>query len=95
MGMNSYVEGFVPPDDAFKKMKKVYDTCVDANVEVPDEVWKFFNHEPPDEAGVSVNIDKYVTEVRPHDMAEGFEVDLERLTKEMPHVKKVRFVNSY
>ena len=95
MGMSSYVEGFAPPDETFKKMKKIYDACVAADVAVPDEVWKFFDDETPDEAGVSVNMDKYVTEVRPHDMAEGFEVDLEKLAKEMPHVKKIRFVNSY
>lgn len=95
MGMSSRVEGFVPPDETWKKMKNVWDTCNAAGVDAPEEVLKFFDWETPDEAGVSVSIAKFVAEVRPHDMAEGYEVDLVALAREMPHVKKVRFVNSY
>ena len=93
--MSSNVEGFVPPDETWRKMKTVYDTCMNAKVAVPEEVLKFFDWETPDEAGVSVDIGKFVAEVSPYDCEEGFEVDLERLAREMPHVKKVRFVNSY
>jgi hypothetical protein len=95
MGMSSYVVGFVPPDEKFKKMKKVYDMCVEAEVTIPDDVEKFFDWEPPSDNGVSVNIDKYVDEAAPHDCAEGWTIDLARLAREMPHVKKIQFVNSY
>ncbi len=95
MGMSSYVEGFVPPDAKFKKMKAAFDACQEAGIEVPSEVWEFFDHEPPNAAGVSINIDRFVTEVSPRDTADGYEIDLEALAKNMPHVKKIQFVNSY
>ncbi len=95
MGMNSRVEGFVPPDAQFKKMKLAFDACQEAGIEIPSEMWEFFDHEPPNGAGVSINIDRFVTKVRPHDTAEGYEIDLEGLAKDMPHVKKIQFINSY
>lgn len=95
MGMSSHVVGLVLPDETFKKMKKVYDTCTEAGVTVPDEVWEFFDHDTPNDAGMLVNIDKYVEEVSPHDMTQGFQVDVHRLAKEMPQVKTVLFYNSY
>jgi len=93
--MSSYVVGFVPPDEKFKQMKKVYDTCTEAGVDVPSEVWEFFDHDVPNDAGVSVNIDKFVEEISPHDCADGWQIDLDTLAKEMPHVKKIQFINSY
>lgn len=95
MSMSTWIEGFVPADETWKKMKKVYDTCEEAGVAAPAEVYKFFNDERPDEAGVSVDINKFVSNVSPHDGADGYEVDIEALLKEMPHIKKIRFVNSY
>lgn len=95
MSMSTYVIGFVPPDETFKKMKSVYDACMAADVDPPSEVWEFFNHETPNDAGVSVDIDKFVTYVSPHDGADGFEIDLEVLANDMPQIKKIQFINNY
>ena len=95
MSMSTHVVGFVPPDETFKKMKEVYDTCKEADVTVPDAVWEFFDYETPNDAGMQVNIDKYVEDTSPHDMAQGFQIDVQRLAKEMPQVKTVLFYNSW
>lgn len=54
--MNLYVEGIRPPDEKWKRMKKVLDTCRDNDVSVPDEVWDFFGHDEPCPDGVDVGI---------------------------------------
>lgn len=95
MGMSTYVIGFIPPDEKFKEMKKVFDVCKSAGIEPPSEVWGFFNDETPKELGVEIDIDSYVTEVSPHASANGWEIDLERLGKEKPNIKKIQFINSY
>lgn len=58
MSMSTHVVGIVPPDDDWKKMKQVYDACVAANIDVPDNVWDFFNNEEPDDAGVLIDLSK-------------------------------------
>lgn len=89
MSMSTHVQGFAPPNEEWKKMKKVYDSCEEAGLEIPDNVLKFFGYEAPDEAGVSIEIDH---EEYQSDMREGIEIDLEKVPK---HVKKIRFFNSY
>ncbi len=93
MGMNKHIVGFRPPDKRWKEMKKVYDACAEAGVEIPDEVDEFFEGEEPDERGVEVDIEETdaVSEYNA-DMQDGFEVDITKLPK---GVKIVRFYNSY
>jgi hypothetical protein len=55
--MSTYVIGFRPPDAKWLKMKEVYDACEAAGISIPDEVDDFFNGEPPDEAGVRVDLE--------------------------------------
>jgi len=95
MGISTRVVGFVPPDEKFKQMKEIFDACDKAGINPPDEVWKFFNYDRPCDAGVEVDIENYVEKVWPWRQTDGFQIDLERLAKEMPHVKTVLFYNSY
>lgn len=89
MGMSTHVIGFKPPDEKWKKMKAIWDSCETAGVSCPDEVDEYFNGEPPDSAGVEVEIKscEWSDECR-----EGFEIKLDELPKD---VKTVRFYNSY
>ena len=103
MGMSTRIEGFTPPDEKFQKMLKAYDACEEAGIDVPEEVDRFFNGEPPDRTGVRVNLlrDKTfksaVTTYHDSDAnAEGFQIDLEELAKlSNGHVKVIRFSNSW
>lgn len=93
MSMSSHIVGFRPPDAKWRKMKDAFDACEAADVPIPADVSRFFNHENPDESGVEVPIERTdaVTEYRA-DMRDGFEIDL---TKLPPDVKIIRFFNSY
>jgi hypothetical protein len=97
MGMNTYVKGFRPPNDKWKAMKAIYDACESGGIAVPDEVDDFFNGEPPDKAGVEVDLEVKKLGlgcVRPYrdDSREGIEVDVTKLPK---GVTILRFVNSW
>jgi hypothetical protein len=92
MGMSTHVIGIVPPDDHFKRMKKVWYACEDAGIEIPKEVLAFFNNEEPDEQGVVVTLPKTCVFEHHADMQDGFEIDI---TKLPAGVKRVRFYNSY
>ena len=91
MSMTMHVIGFRPPEAKWKRMKKVYDACRDAKVNLPDEVRKFFEGEEPDDRGVEVNIDCAVTK---HERGgeNGFEVDVSKLPSD---VTRIRFYNNY
>lgn len=81
MSTDLYFNGIKPPDNKWKQMKKIYDSCQDAGVTVPEEVQEFFEDEPPDESGVVVSLpsDTY-TEWRT-ECYWGYEIDLTKLDK--------------
>ena len=91
MSMNTWCFGFVPPDEVWRKNQAVWAACRAAGVDVPDSVLKFFNWEPPDPAGVQIDL---AAIVRPYkaDASEGFELDV----KDVPaQVTMLRFVNTF
>lgn len=91
MGMSIYAQAVTPPDDRWHAMKAVWESCTQADIDVPPEVSKFFNHEPPDHAGV-------VHTIRPREYNDSeacatyYEIALDRLPPDATHV---RFVASY
>ncbi len=89
MSMSTHVVGLVPPDEKWKKMKAVYDSCRAAELPIPDEVEKFFDHEDPDPMGVAIAIP--CQEYKGY-AQQGVEVLVENIPK---HVKAIRFYNSY
>jgi len=91
MSMSTSVVGFRPPDEKWKTMKEVWDSCKKAGIEIPKEVDKFFNYTSPDESGVEVNLDKCTKDYR-NDYSEGLEINLEKIPKD---IKIIRFVNSW
>lgn len=93
MSMSTYVIGFHPPDAKWQQMKAVWDSCRSAGVDPPDEVLSFFDHEPPDDAGVKINLEEHACCSKyGEDMTEGFEIDISKLP---PNITKIRFYNSW
>jgi hypothetical protein len=90
MSMSTHVIGFVPPDDTFKKMKNIWDTCTEMNISPPNEVGDFFNDCPPDDRGVEIEIP--YSNWNDNDMCSGVEIELVAIPKD---VKFVRFYNSW
>lgn len=93
MSMSSRIVGFKKPDSTFNKMKAVYDACVAAELDIPNEVHDYFEGEPPDKAGVVVDLKGHeaVTDYSA-EMSEGFEIDLSLIPKD---ITIIRFVNSW
>jgi len=91
--------GIKPPDEKWLRMKRVWDSCVEAGVSPPKPVTDFFGHSDPDDAGVVVELSSYSAD-KQHpccedwmaDMGSGFEVELAKLP---PDVKRLRFWVSY
>lgn len=96
MGMSTHVVGFIPPDEGWKKMKAVWDTCALAGIDPPDEVSRFFQDMPPDDRGIEIERPELerlgAAREWSDDMCQGYEVDLSKLP---PEVKFLRFFNSY
>ncbi len=91
MSMSTHIVGFRPPDGQWKKMKRVYEACVSAGVEVPETVMEYFewNEEAVNGPGMEVEIkaEKYT-----EDSKEGFVVDVKSLPE---GVRYIRFYNSW
>lgn len=93
MGMRTSVVAIRPPDEKWLQMKAVYDACLSADIEVPDEVWEFFNHERPDNAGVLMEIEEHeCVSAYNGTSSAGFEVEIAKLPKD---IKIIRFFNSW
>ncbi len=56
MSMSYSVTGIKPADEKFNKMLSIYKQCQELNVEIPDEVLEYFDHDSPCNDGVIVEI---------------------------------------
>lgn len=93
MGISIHVEAVRPPDEKWKAMKKAYEACEAAGIEVPKEVQEFFGYEEPDTNGVVVPIENTMAVGSfEDDGRQGFTVEIDKLP---PDVKIVRFWLSY
>lgn len=88
MGMNTYVVGFVPPDEQWQRLKAIHDACTAAGVEVPSEVEQVIGSEPTDYGReVDVPAKEWTDETR-----EGYDIDVSKLP---PGITVIRFYNSW
>lgn len=93
MGMSTSVTGIKPADEKFKKMKAIWDACVSAEIEVPNEVGEFFDWETPDPSGVKV-YGRDISGVREYnsEYESGYEIQIDQLPKD---IKIIRVTNSW
>lgn len=95
MGMSTHIKAFKAPDEKWEKMKAIHDACMAAKMEPPREVSEFFNWERPDEAGVTIDIEREWPDAVIEYNAEseqGYEVILDQLPDD---VTSIRVYNSY
>lgn len=93
MGMSTHIIGFKPPNEKWKRMKAVWDTCRAAGIDPPKEVYDFFEGEPPDASGIPVDLEDYnCTMHYREDGNEGYEVHVTKLPLD---VTVIRFYNSW
>ena len=84
MSLSTRVIGIKKTDEKFYKMKAIYDSCVAADVEIPDTVFNYFGDEEPNEKGVVVEIPD---EALIGDWEYNIEVDLSKLDKDISILK--------
>lgn len=86
------VQGVVPGDAKWEKMRRAWEACRAAGVEPPDDVSDFFEGEAPDSYGMVVDLPQAAVEEYKEDMVDGYEVDL---TLVPDKVKRIRFTCNY
>jgi len=97
MGMTTSIVGFKPlnepSDAAWQAMKKVWNSCVEANIDIPDEVLDFFEGQPPNDYGTNIDLEGAPGVREYHNgMDSGFEVEVNKIPKD---IKVIRFYNSF
>lgn len=93
MSTSRHVCGIKPADEKYKQMKVVYDACTVVGIEIPGEVYDFFNGNEPDPNGVVVSPlpDFCLTPFNENGSA-GFYIDVPNLPKDVTIIK---FWNSW
>jgi hypothetical protein len=88
MGMSTHIQGFNVPDEQWKEMKAVWDTCRQAGIEPPEDVSKYFEWDTPDERGVEVKPKdaECCSEFR-DDYRDGYEIDVRELAADLTHIR--------
>lgn len=93
MSMSTYIYGCTPPDATWLKMKEVWDACKNAGVDIPDEVYNFFDGEIPDPASIEVDLEKYgCAKEYSDEYRQGYEINVDKIPK---HIKIIRVQNSW
>lgn len=98
MGMSTHIIGIKAPDDHWKEMKAVWEACIKAKIDIPEEVQNFFQSDNPDEKGVVIRLDdrKGVGIIKwKAEMEDGYQVDIKKLLEAYPDLTHIRVYNSY
>jgi hypothetical protein len=87
MSTSYSVTGYVPADNQWTRMKKVRNACVEAGIDIPDEVCKYFDYVDPNTVpGIEVDLECATTKQYPGDSTV-YEVDLNKLPR-----KDIRYI---
>ncbi len=93
MGMSTHILGFKPADEKFNKMKAIYLSCEELEIDAPDEVENYFDGYGVEGDGVRVELENTdCCKEYCDDSSSGFEIDITKLPKD---VKIIRFYNSF
>lgn len=100
MSMYTYFELGKPVDKKYEAYKKVWEACEAAGIEVPIEVYEYFDYETPDGKGIWTqvkedsdgNFDCEAISFDGKDGQDAWIVDIRKLPED---VKLLKFVNSY
>jgi hypothetical protein len=97
MSISFRIEVFKAPDDKWRQMKAVWDSCSEARVAIPSAVLDYFEQDSPKSQGVEIHNfveDSCVRDLGREDY-DGFTVDLKQLRSKHPDITHINFVISY
>jgi len=99
------INGVQPVDEEWRKMKKVWDACKEADIDPPGDVHDYFEGQDPNDLPEGLEVDlgsrdadgqdnghyrsKAITSVD-REMACGVDINLEQLRKEHPNLSTIR-----
>ena len=89
MGVCCFARGLIEPTEDYKKKYAAFKACEEAGIEVPQQLWEYFNNDIPYKDGVSTKISY---ERKTDDGGVIYEVDVSKLP---PQVTKVQFIVSW
>jgi hypothetical protein len=96
MGMSTHIMGFKAPDDRWRQMKAVWDACAAAHIDVPQEVFGYFEGENPDPAGVEVSETALMDVGALREWGDSYRSGYEIVVAYVPDdVTTIRFYNSW
>lgn len=95
MGMSIHLSTIVPVDEKYEKMLKVYESCKEAGLDIPEEVDQFFDYQESNPDGIERELNKDFIDKPYKEGYDIYEVDIEELLRCMPDVKYLRFMISY
>jgi hypothetical protein len=87
--MSTHIVGFKLPGEKWYHMRAIWDGCKKANIDIPKEVLKYFNHEEPNDTGVEVELPHHKWSDH---MKAGLEIEVESIPKD---ITLIRFYNSW
>ena len=90
--MSTHIVGIREPDAEWERMKAVVDACRVAKIDVPDNVWKFFNYQEPDEDGIVVDLEELAEEWSDGCSSGGYQINISDLPD---NITSIRFFNSW
>lgn len=91
MSQSLRLYGFVPPDEKWERMAKIYFACKEAKIDPPPEVEAFFEDGEPDPQGQEIGLNHLAREYTA-DMHWGLEIDIAKIPE---NVKTIRFYIAY
>lgn len=98
MGADLSIYGIKPKDSKYDKMSEIWYNCKELGIEIPDDVYAFFEDEPPNGKGIAdynITDDEDVFDEITENGFYGYDVDLENLRNKHPDIKILRVGISY
>ena len=90
--MSIHIVGFRPADGKWREMKTVWEACEKAEIEIPQEVLEFFDHEDPtNKLGMEILLEDAISDHN-EEAQNGYQIDIEKLPK---GVRYIRVSNSW
>lgn len=91
MTSSMWLHAYVPPDEKWQKMAKVYHACKDAGIDPPYQVEEYFEDGPPEPHGKEVSLNHVAREYKA-EMHWGLEINVSKIPK---NATVIRFYIAY
>lgn len=85
MSISVHFHGIVEPDDEFKKKYDAFVACENADIRIPEELWKYFGYDRPNPSGLMIGVETQKVSIGKNTMC--YEIDLKSLRKDVSKIQ--------